>query len=94
MHRRGLALRPFGAAALLFVACFGLLTALLLGNCFSPSYSDCAYRCSLAPPACPDEYECQSDGYCHLHGSTTACVFISTAPQDLATAHDSAPAGD
>ncbi len=89
MHRRRRNLRHPGVLTLVLSACCCLLTAVLLISCFSPSYSDCAFRCSLTPPACPDEYDCQSDGYCHLHGSTTSCVFTSTAA-DMSPAKDAA----
>jgi hypothetical protein len=45
------------------------LGAALLGQCFAPSYHDCAFRCNPTAPPCPDEYECRSDGYCHLRSS-------------------------
>ena len=59
------------------------------GSCFTPTYSDCAFRCATVTPLCPAEYECRSDGYCHLPDSTVLCaaggaVDLSViAPQDL-----------
>jgi hypothetical protein len=69
----------FSASALLFC----VLVGLIFSRCFTPTYSDCAFRCGTDTPSCPDEYECHSDGYCHLHGSTAVCSFTSTA--DLST---------
>lgn len=63
------------------IACALLcVSSLLLADCYAPSYSDCAFRCAAKEPACPDEYECQKDGYCHLRGSTAACPFPSVQP--------------
>lgn len=74
-----------------------VLSALLLigggvlwAHCFAPTYSDCAFRCAESAPRCPAEYECRSDGYCHLPTSTNSCVFgvdIGVPTFDL-SAHD------
>lgn len=63
--------------------------ATCFGSCFTPTYSDCAFRCAAVAPLCPAEYECRSDGYCHLPDSTAQCaapgavdLSVST-PQDL-----------
>jgi hypothetical protein len=57
----------------------GLLSGLLLlSRCFSPSLPACAYRCyqnDLGAAQCPGEYECRSDGYCHLRGNSEACSY-------------------
>jgi hypothetical protein len=62
----------------------GLLAGLGLSQCYAPSYADCAFRCGSTAPLCPDEYQCQADGYCHRPGSTTKCAIAL----DLATASD------
>lgn len=65
---------------------------LLLWSCFTPTYADCAFRCADSDPPCPAEYECRSDGYCHLPDSTMICampgaVDLSSAP-DLSQPSD------
>lgn len=80
------------------VALFGLITAgLFCASCYAPTYGDCAFRCGSANPVCPDEYECRTDGYCHLHDSAIVCSFasdMSTAPtQDLSTADTAGTGG-
>jgi hypothetical protein len=73
MHRGSS--RPFSVAALLVFLGSALL--LLFSQCFAPEYHDCAYRCDPKAPACPDEYECQKDGYCHLRGTSALCpIFV------------------
>lgn len=70
-------------AAAAFVA--GVAAGCLVSACFAPTYSDCAFRCGPQIPLCPDEYECRSDGYCHLHASTAICAAV---PGDLGAATD------
>ena len=48
-------------------------------QCFTPELPACAYRCATAEPRCPEEYECRSDEYCHLKGTTDTCPYT----QDL-----------
>lgn len=74
----------------LFLCAFLVGGSLLFADCYAPSYSDCAFRCGAKEPACPDEYECQKDGYCHLRGSTAACPFPSVASDMGAPASDAA----
>jgi hypothetical protein len=52
---------------------FVLLLALTLGGCFNIDEPPCAYACGPGG-ACPDDYTCGSDNYCHLHG-TGVCQF-------------------
>ena len=59
----------------LAVVGLGAAALVLLARCFQPDLPACAYRCNTAEPRCPDEYECRSDGYCHLKGSTEACRY-------------------
>lgn len=73
-------MRIRAAAFVVGVAAWGLL-----GSCFAPTYSDCAFRCGTQAPLCPDEYECRADGYCHLHTSAVSCA---PAPGDLGAASD------
>ncbi len=70
---RSAAPRHRGLAALALV----LLPAagLLLSHCFTPTYSDCAYRCASDEPRCPPGYECRPDNFCHLPDSTNLCLF-------------------
>ncbi len=51
------------------------LLAIPLSHCYTPTYSDCAYRCGTDEPRCPPSYECRSDNYCHLPDSTNICLF-------------------
>lgn len=60
----------------------------LLCQCFAPNYNDCAYRCGSTSPPCPDEYQCQQDGYCHLRGSTERCPYTPLPTDMAAQAHD------
>jgi hypothetical protein len=67
--------------------------SLLFVRCFSPSLPACSYRCNTTEPRCPDEYECRTDGYCHLKGNGEQCSFsmdLSPAPPDMATPIDMA----
>ena len=64
---------------ILFSASAALGAALALSRCFTPELPTCAYTCGKTEPRCPDEYECRTDCYCHLKGSTEACGF----PQDM-----------
>jgi hypothetical protein len=64
-----------------------LVATLGLAGCFSPDKPTCSYACADVEPKCPDDYECRTDGYCHLKGSTTACLFSDAAvPQDMSAA--------
>jgi hypothetical protein len=71
--------------------------ALLGARCFSPTLPDCSYRCGPDDQAaCPAEYECREDRYCHLKGSTAACPYtMDLMPvQDLRSAAGDAGPGD
>jgi hypothetical protein len=65
MHRR------FGIIVSTFI---GLAAGLLLSQCYVPTYSDCAFRCGSAAPRCPEQYECRTDGYCHVPDSVAVCA--------------------
>jgi len=71
---------------------FGLVAGLGLSQCFAPTYADCAFRCGSQAPVCPEEYQCQADGYCHRPDSTAVCAIALdfASPRDLGT--DSAAA--
>jgi hypothetical protein len=84
---------------LLSVAALALAAASFSG-CFNVDKPTCSYACSDTTPACPDDYECRTDGYCHLVGTTDACLFSDAAmpldmsmPLDL-TPSDMTPASD
>jgi hypothetical protein len=62
-----------------------LLAPLLFAGCFDLDEPVCAFRCGSSSPECPDHYTCQSDGFCHRNGTTTACPF-----PDLSTQADQA----
>ncbi|MFO0575287.1 MAG: hypothetical protein U1A78_14950 [Polyangia bacterium] len=81
-----------------FVAALGLGAAVigLLARCFQPDLPTCAYRCNTTEPRCPDDYECRTDGYCHLKGTTEACMYsmdLLPAP-DLSLPPDQSPPPD
>lgn len=62
--------------------------ATCFGSCFTPTYSDCAFRCATVAPLCPAEYECRSDGYCHLPSSTAQCAAVGTVDLAVSTPQD------
>jgi hypothetical protein len=62
--------------------------ATCFGSCFTPTYSDCAFRCATVAPLCPAEYECRSDGYCHLPDSTAQCAAVGAADLSMNTPQD------
>jgi hypothetical protein len=63
--------------------------ALGFAGCFSVDRPVCSYACSDTAPPCPDDYECHTDGYCHLIGSTAACAFSDAAvPLDMSMPRD------
>jgi hypothetical protein len=72
--------------------------ALACGGCFNPDKPTCSYACADTEPKCPQDYECRSDGYCHLTGTTEACAFGDAAmPGDMSASAgggDMTPAGD
>ena len=85
-------------AGLSLLALSGALV-MTLGQCFSPDLPVCSYQCASDEPACPDDYECRTDGYCHLKGSTEACPYsmdlgpdAAQARPDLSTTADLTPA--
>ena len=60
-----------GRLAALMLVMLGTGAALVLSQCFAPTFHDCGFRCGTVAPQCPDEYECRSDNYCHLRDSST-----------------------
>lgn len=80
-----------------------LLAAASFSGCFNVDKPTCSYVCSDTAPACPDDYECRADGYCHLKGTTEACAFSDAAvpldmsmslPADMSPGNDLTPLGD
>ena len=89
------------------------LAALALSPAASPAASTSTSRPARTPaatptPKCPDDYECRTDGYCHLIGTTAACALLrrrrraarhvdgdaaDLTPADHATDQPSAPIG-
>jgi hypothetical protein len=59
------------------LAGLALCLVLPLAGCFEYDEPDCSFKCGTdtSAPLCPDDYECRSDGYCHLHDSTTVCPY-------------------
>ncbi len=66
--------------ALLLVA-----AATLLPACFKIDEPPCAFSCSDTG-ACPDNYTCASDGYCHRKDYAGVCPYPEEA--DLSAAAD------
>lgn len=64
-----------------------VLVTLLFGfaGCFNPDKPSCSFVCAGSAPACPEDYECRADNYCHLIGNSDSCGFsdAATAPSDL-----------
>ena len=74
-----------------------VLAAAGFSGCFNVDKPTCSYACSDTEPKCPEDYECRTDGYCHLTGTTAACAFSDAAvPLDMSMAipNDLTPAGD
>jgi hypothetical protein len=72
--------------------------SLAMGGCFNVDKPTCSYVCADVEPRCPEDYDCRSDGYCHLTGTTGACAFSDAAmPADMSVAVppvvDMTPAG-
>jgi hypothetical protein len=75
------------------------LALALLGTtgCFNYSEPICSFSCTASngAAACPSNYECRTDGYCHKKGSTEACEFSDAAVSaDLSATPDLTPAVD
>jgi hypothetical protein len=64
---------------LVTLAAFALAATLGVSGCFNVDKPTCSYVCSDTTPKCPDDYECRTDGYCHLTGTTAACTFADAA---------------
>ncbi len=80
----------FGPRSRRLVALAALtLAAASFSGCFKVDRPVCSYACSDTTPACPEDYECRTDGYCHLSGSTAACAFSDAAvPLDMSMPRD------
>lgn len=58
------------------LALLSLVVLSALGShCFSPTYSDCAFRCGSDEPRCPPDYECRADNFCHKADANNVCIF-------------------
>jgi hypothetical protein len=66
---------------LLTIAVLALAATSGFSGCFNVDKPTCSYVCSDTTPKCPDDYECRTDGYCHLTGTTAACSFADAAVQ-------------
>jgi hypothetical protein len=60
---------------LALVACFAA------AGCFKVHESPCSYACG-PNGACPTDYQCLADGYCHKNGDTSSCGYPDLAPED------------
>lgn len=81
------------AATVLLIA----LTALVVGgsvvSCFSPREPPCAFSCARPPHACPPDYTCGNDGYCHRVDATAACDY-GDAGREAASGSDATAEND
>jgi|GEM_PF-3467617 len=55
-----------------------LTLAMALSACFSPDQPLCTFTCG-ENGACPDDYECRADNFCHLKGSVGECPYPDAA---------------
>jgi hypothetical protein len=68
--------------------------ALSLAGCFNIEDRVCAYACG-PNKACPDDYQCMPDGYCHLHGNRDPCGYSDAgADQSVGDQASSVPSVD
>ena len=58
--------------------CTLILGALATAGCFNVDTPPCTFSCG-DNRVCPDDYQCLSDGYCHLHGQMSSCGFTDAA---------------
>jgi hypothetical protein len=56
--------------------------ALLAPACFNVDERPCSFACGPGG-ACPDDYQCLADGYCHLHGDPAECGYSDMSMPDL-----------
>src|SRR5581483_6372471 len=68
---------------------FLLAIPLLLAGCFNVDERPCTFACGPGG-ACPDDYTCLNDGYCHLHGQPGDCAYSDLAMPDLPAPVDQA----
>ncbi len=59
-----------------------LTMALFCAGCFGVDEPQCSFACG-PNGECPDDYQCMSDGYCHLHGNNDPCGFSDASVPDL-----------
>jgi hypothetical protein len=83
--------RPVPLRPLAFVLGLGLFVG---GGCFSLDEPPCSFSCGPGG-ACPDDYVCMADNYCHKSGSPGMCPYPDAAvatdmtaplPGDMASA--------
>jgi hypothetical protein len=58
------------------------LALVVFAGCFNVEERPCTFACG-PNGACPDDYQCLGDGYCHLHGDPTSCGYSDLAVTDL-----------
>ena len=58
-----------------------------MSGCFSPDEPICAFACG-DNNACPDNYECRADSFCHLKSSTGDCPFPDASVPDFSISRD------
>ena len=72
------------------------MRALILGvlvaaaGCFSPDQPACQFSCALPPHACPANYVCRADNYCHRKDSTGLCMGFPLSEAGTPDAHPDA----
>ena len=60
------------------------LVCLFAAGCFSVHEPPCSYACGPSG-ACPSDYQCLADGYCHKSGNTESCGYPDLSTTDLTT---------
>ncbi len=61
-----------------------LVCALAAVSCYSPSEPLCSFQCG-DNRACPADYQCLADNYCHLHGQAGDCGYPDLAMPSSST---------
>jgi len=74
-------------------ASFALSLSILVAGCFSPATPPCSFICG-DNNACPDDYMCLSDGYCHYKGMQAACGYSDAGITTDGGAGDLTPISD
>jgi hypothetical protein len=79
------------------IAAVAVAAALAVAACYAPDLPPCTVTCVPGGVACPAEFTCAADGYCHDIGDTASCTMSTTLSVTISGAGSgrvvSAPAG-